>query len=138
MIRRATPADLAAIVALGPFMMTQTLLAVDHAKAAREVHRTLELGEAFVATGDGEVVGSVGFQVGEAWYSSQKLMMDKWLAVRPTHRRGILAGKLLLALEGEAKALGLPLFFGVSGDSSNNKVFERRYRRVAVQYKKEI
>lgn len=138
MIRKATVSDFQAVLAFAPMMMTQALFRYDERTLAVEVLSTIQAGECFVAECDGEIIGTSAYDVSQgAWYTKECALFDKWIAVKEEHRGGVMAGKLILALEREADKLGIPFMPAVAGSQSHAGTFTKRYGQpVAALYKK--
>jgi len=135
MIRRAVVGDGPAITAfVMPRMHDHVLQPIDPERGLAEVTATVAAGQAFVAEREGMIIGSVGYETGSLWYSSAVAMFDKWMCAPGNP---MAAGRLIRALEVEAKALGLPFFAGVSGNLGNQRVFEKRYALCGAMYRKD-
>ncbi len=137
MIRRATAADIDAIMRFVPMMRSQAVFPYDMQKLVPVLTQTVLDGRAFVAIQNSEVVGTAGYGIGEPfWVSSQKGLLDLWVVVSEPHRRGFAAGKLIAELRKEARRLGVAFLPGVSGSQTNAKTYERHYGPpVAVLYR---
>lgn len=63
-----------------------------------------------VAEADGEIVGSVGLEVGNfPWAPMEKYLNGVWFYVAPERRKGGTAEKLMVDAKGAAEAMGLAL-----------------------------
>lgn len=138
MIRRATVRDFPQIIAFADMMKTQMIGTPDPRLIAADVLGALQFGHCFVAEVAGEIVGTVGYEITTPFgYSRDRALMDRWIAVRESHRGGHMAGRLILTLEKEAESFGVAFMPAVTGDQTYRETFEKRYGKpVAVLYRK--
>lgn len=138
MIRKAKMGDYEKILSFVPMMLSQAIFPTDHKRVCAEVLGAVQFGNCIVAEHEGDIIGTAGFDIFEpCWYASQRVLADKWIAVREDHQGRFIAGKLILALENEAKDLGIPFMPTVAGNQKHASTFTKRYGDpVAVIYKK--
>jgi GNAT superfamily N-acetyltransferase len=103
MIRAATLADVPALVALGA-VLHATSDYRDQPYVEEKVAGLLEnliqgQGVVFAAVKDGEVVGGIAGGVTEHWFNHEVHAFEYSFFIAEQHRSGLLAMKLLLALE---------------------------------------
>ena len=101
MVRPATEADLAAVVALGQVMHAEAPALNDIAFNAEKVERTLRAaldpayGAVFVHETDGVIDGAFAWALIEFWFSDAEMATDLGLFVRPGRRGGFIAHLLV-------------------------------------------
>lgn len=116
-IRRATDADLDALIAMGQALHDESPRYAGMAFSPDKLRRLYEqlkgtilaeTGCVFVAEDRGEVVGMTVGVSAERWFSDDRYATDLTLYVKPPARGGSAFPKLVRALEGWAREQGLP------------------------------
>lgn len=138
MIRKGRLDDFNTIMEQGiPYMRAQMVVPEDIRLIGAGVLQSLENDEVLYAEVNGEFAGCCAFEVGRFWYSSQDVFLDKWLGISPKYRNGLMAGRMLKALEAEADQRGIPFIPMPTGDLSNIASFSKRYKTVGMIFKKD-
>lgn len=81
-----------------------------------------------LAVGPEQVLGSVYLSLETTWYSPQPILVERWLFVRPQHRRSNIAATLIEFAKKSADAAKVTLIFGHMS-SGREAVKQRFYRR---------
>lgn len=131
-IRRAAPLDISALVALLVEMHEGTEIPtspIDSMKMISKINEVVHKGVVLMAVDENnQLMGSVGGMVGKDWWSDQPFLADNWFYVRPEHRKGNVALKLIKNFIKMANDAKLPVRLGhvFSGDlDRKDKFFER-------------
>lgn len=97
-------------------------------KAAQRIAAVLEDGTALLAELDGKIVGSIGLQVSNPWYTDTGFIGDLWTYVIPQARSTRAAFLLIEAAKRLSKAQGdKKLILGFLG-CSDESTFERKVK----------
>lgn len=99
-IRQAAASDLTALVAMMKLFVNEqkaNLPPVNEMDTIKWIVPIIEMGGAFVAIKDKVIIGSIGCGIDAfSWNREKKFLYDEWFYVRPQHRKGTNAAKLLL------------------------------------------
>lgn len=111
MIRPATDADVPAIAELGRLLHQESDeyrgISYDVDKVCETMRGLLSCGGViFLYESGGELCGGLAGSIGEFWFSREKISGDFSLFVKPEHRHGLIAVKLILAFQAWSKQLG--------------------------------
>ena len=111
MIRPATEDDIQEIVKIGRLMHQESdeyrEISYDDEKVQESMLGLLKCGGViFLYERDGELRGGLAGSIGEFWFSREKIAGDFALFIKPEHRQGMIAVKLILAFQSWAKQLG--------------------------------
>jgi len=89
----------------------------------------------FVAECDGQMVGSVGFEVsGWPWAPEDKFLHDTWFYVVPEYRNTMVASALIDKIKLLVKSTGLTFFGGVSWGGDRVELKDRFIERHGFTY----
>jgi len=131
-IKRAGPLDISVLVQMLVEMHEGTEIktpAIDSMKMIGKVNEVIHKGIVLVAVNEEkQLIGSVGGMVSQDWWSEEKFLADYWFYVRPQHRKGNVALKLIKNFIKMANDAKLPVRLGhvFSGDlDRKDKFFER-------------
>lgn len=112
-VRPATAADIPAMIEMGWAMHQEApryrSMQYDRAKLHALCTALLEPGGMFVAEEDGRLVGMALVVIGERWFSADRYITDLVVYVAPEQRGGRAFLRLILAVEGWARAHGMDL-----------------------------
>ena len=115
-IRPATRADAADIFEMLMAMFDEgRMCALDPRMAANEIERVCEHEAAWVMHAAGAMVGSCGLAQAGMWYSTDDILVTRWLYVVPAWRDDGKAWRLLQAeIVALAPAIGMPILLDVN------------------------
>lgn len=141
-IRRATDADLEALIAMGQALHDESPryqgMGFSPAKL-RRLYENLkgtilaEGGCVFVAVQGGEVIGMTVGVAADRWFSDERYVTDLTLYVKPEHRNGTAFRRLVRALEGWAAEQGIQdMALGVSTEIHAERT-ARAYERMGYR-----
>ena len=86
----------------------------DQEKVISEIAITLGHDKTWVAeTDDGKIVGSIGLQLGQLWYTDRSRYGDKWFYVLPEYRSQGIATALIKQVKEFAKTSEYPITLGI-------------------------
>ena len=97
-------------------------------KVLQTIEAVLANGFVMLATKGEQVIGAVGLDVREWWYSNDSYLGDRWTFVHPDHRSPTTAPRLLAKALEVADKTGLPVVMGVLSPHDverKNKLFRR-------------
>ena len=132
-LRLGEPDDLRALLALlGQMHLEIGIGTLDPEKSRAQVAYVLDKGVVLIVERDGEMIGTMGLEAAEWWYSRDKYLGDWWTYVAREHRASG-AGKLLIdtALGIAAKSEIPPLFSALGGEDLDRK--RAFYRRAGLK-----
>lgn len=128
-LRLAEPEDLPLLLnLLGRMHLEIGIGTLDAEKSRAQVAYVIDKGVVLVVERDGEMIGTMGLEAAEWWYSRDKYLGDWWTYVAREHRASG-AGKLLIdAAKGVAAKAGIPPLFSALGgeDLDRKRAFYRR------------
>jgi N-acetylglutamate synthase-like GNAT family acetyltransferase len=131
-IRRATPLDISAILALLGEMHQNTEVPTSPINSERLVNKVSEAihrGIVFVAMDDENLIrASIGGIAGSDWWSDQRHLGDLWFYVTPASRKSDAAYKLIKSFITAGKEAKIPVRLGhiFSGDLERKDKFFAR------------
>ncbi len=136
-IRSATRADLAAVIALGKLLHAESrycTLSFSPTKVTDTFNSLIKgAGCVFVAEFEGEILGGIAGWLSPTWYGVEQSLMEVALFVKPEHRQGAVAEKLILAFVNFGKSKGCALIqSGVVSGVEQEKT-EALYQRLGGQ-----
>jgi len=117
-IRLATPADIEPLGELLRLMHQEIGIGrVNEAKARVAVTNIVSKGQCILALRGDKIVGSIGLDYGQFWYSTDDMLKDSWFFIHPDHRADVNesgenaghASKLLATAKELANIKGIPL-----------------------------
>lgn len=98
------------------------ILPLDRETAAESVYNTLAQGMTLIARNEaGEAVGSIGLEETSIFYSTETMLWDKWLIVRPQYRNGDVGKRLMAAATEVADAKEKILILTISNPNRQRK-----------------
>ena len=130
-VRKATLLDISAIILLLQMMHKETEIEsskINSAKMLDKINILLHSGVVLVAEKDNKIVGTIGGQVSQDWWSDENYIADAWYYVAKDYRKSIIGKKLLQDFIKIAKEANMKLRLGhvFSGDiKRKDKFFER-------------
>ncbi|MGJ7508679.1 N-acetyltransferase family protein [Variovorax sp. GT1P44] len=141
-VRRATEADLDAMVAMGQALHDESPRYQGMAFSPEKLRRlwehlkgTLltEVGCVFVAEHEGEVIGLTVGLIADRWFSEERYLTDLTMYVKPEHRDGMAFRRLVRALEQWGQEQGISqLALGVSTEIHADRTV-RAYERMGYR-----
>ena len=104
-------------------------VAVNAAKARKEIADVIRDGMAIVAEENEEVVGSVGLRLSDWWFSDELFWLMPWIYVRKDRRRSRIGVKLILAVRRFAVRQPVPVIptLFTRTDTTRKSVLFSRY-----------
>ncbi len=81
-----------------------------------------------VIDGTDEIAATVGFAIGEAWYTEERSINEYWFYVRPAYRNSHYAEDLIDVVKAMSDRLALPAMMGVTS-THRTEAKLRLYRR---------
>lgn len=115
-VRFASETDFYAICEMLVEMHAEVGLApLDSQKMMAKVRELIGERGVIVAISDGKIVGTVGFQAAEFWWSKKPYIGDFWNFVSEQGRRTDAAAKLIAAMKTIRERAGMPLVMGIFG-----------------------
>ena len=109
------------------------MLEINTLKVARQISKVVNEGMCVVAIVDGQIVGSIGAEIGAPWYSEQSFLSECWTFVSKDFRRSAIAHTLLRDINEIAKSVNMLLVIGVFSPvqaERKAKLFGRIFRPV--------
>lgn len=98
-IRKATAFDLPSITKLAKRLIDESEhykgANISRLKIALVIGACIKNGVVYVIDVDGEIVGGIAGHIGEAWYSTDKVLSDVVTYIVPEHRGGYTAMKMI-------------------------------------------
>lgn len=142
-VRRATDADLEAMVAMGQALHDESPRYQGMAFSPEKLRRlwqmlqgTLLTGEpgcVFIAEQDGQVIGLTVGLIAERWFCDERYLTDLTMYVKPEHRGGSAFARMVRALEAWAVEQGIDwMALGVSTEIHAERTV-RAYERMGYR-----
>jgi GNAT superfamily N-acetyltransferase len=141
-VRRATPADTPALIAMGralhdesPRYRDMPFSEAKLVKLSSRLHGSLLCSDAviLVATAAGEIVGMTIGILAERWFNDERYVTDLTVYVKPEHRGGSAFPRMVKALEAWAAEQGVSdLAVGVSTEIHAEKTV-RAYEKLGYR-----
>ena len=106
-------------------------------KVVQAIENVLETGFCVVAEIDGEIVGSIGLDLREWWYSEDVFFGDRWVFVHPDYRKSSIAAGMLRKAISFADKADIPLVVGVFSPKDverKNALFRRHFSPVGETF----
>ena len=136
--RGARPADKAAVLGLlkemhdevGMFNMSET-------KVANKIDTVIQNGVCFVATVGEEIVGTLGLEPGDMWYSDDGFLSERWTFVKKKFRRSTIGKDLLRLADEYGHWSNQPVVAGVFSPNQvarKNALFRRFFHPVGERF----
>jgi GNAT superfamily N-acetyltransferase len=144
MIRNATPEDIAAVVEMGVMMVDETSYKhVTYSPERVEATCKILIANGFIAVAekDGEVVGAMLGDVYTPWYTTDRMGIDYCIYIKPEHRSGLMAVRLIKRFEEWCIAMGATQIRpGVgTGNANAGKLYKMLgYKVVGECYLKDV
>lgn len=142
-IRRANPADIADILALGRKMHAESwyaYLPFDEQKVLAAIELVMRGGFLAVYEVDGVIAGGMAGILTEFWFSREQMATDLALFIEPGRRGGIAASRLVQAFivwarDAGAQEVSLAISTGVRAQETGDLFEAMGLRRVGGVYK---
>ena len=127
-IRKATILDISALIHLLYSMHKETIIKIPNINSVKLINKISHLihnGLILVAEKDKKIVGSIGGQIVEDWWSDEKYIADAWFYVYKNNRKSTIAIRLLKSFMKITKEAKLKLRLGhiFSGDMDRKDKF---------------
>ena len=127
-IRKATILDISALIHLLYTMHKETIINIPNinsVKLINKISHLIHIGLILVAEKDKKIVGSIGGQIVEDWWSDEKYIADAWFYVYKNNRKSTIAIRLLKSFMKITKEAKLKLRLGhiFSGDMDRKDKF---------------
>lgn len=91
-------------------------------KMRDHIGEILTEGKCLVAEAEGEIVGSIGLQGSEPWYSTTKIIVDSWIFVSPRVQKRLSVFRAMVKeVQEYAKTVHMPLVLALYSEKDNNR-----------------